>query len=124
MSTATLNVTEYDVIADVVQHYIDGAKSGRGDDMKPAFHKDATIFGYAGADLFAGPIQRLFDWVDENDPATELHARIVSIDVVDSVATVRLELDNWTGSRYTDMFTLLKVDGEWKIMNKVFHLHS
>ena len=47
MSTATLNVTEYDVIADVVQHYIDGAKSGKGDDMKPAFHEDATIFGYA-----------------------------------------------------------------------------
>ena len=46
------------------------------------------------------------------------------MDVVDSVATVRLELDNWNGSRYTDMFTLLKVDGEWKIMNKVFHLHS
>ncbi len=36
---------------------------------------------------------------------------------------MRLELDNWTGHRYTDLFTLLKVDGEWKIMNKVFHLH-
>ena len=121
---SALSVTEYDVIADAVQHSIDGARSGQGDDMKPAFHEDATIFGYAGADLFAGPIQRLFDWVDENDPATGLQARIASIDVVDSVATVRLELDNWTGSRYTDMFTLLKVDGEWKIMNKVFHLHA
>ncbi len=124
MSTATLNVTEYDVIADVVQHYIDGAKSGKGDDMKPAFHEDATIFGYAGADLFAGPIQRLFDWVDDSGAATELQARIASIDVVGTVATVRLEFDNWSGSRYTDMFTLLKVDGQWKIMNKVFHLHS
>ncbi len=46
-----------------------------------------------------------------------------SIDLIDTVATVRLELDNWTGSRYTDLFTLLKVDGAWKIMNKVFHLH-
>ena len=118
MSTATLNVTEYDVIADVVQHYIDGGRSGKGDDMKPAFHEDATTFGYAGADLFAGPIQRLFAWVDENGPATGLKGRIASVDVVDTVATVRLELDNWNGSRYTDMFTLLKVDGEWKIMNK------
>ena len=128
MSNATTNVKENvkesDAIAKVVQHYIDGGRSGKGDDMKPAFHKDATIFGYAGADLFAGPIQRLFDWVDGNGPAKELQARIASIDVVDSVATVRLELDNWIGSRYTDMFTLLKVDGEWKIMNKVFHLHS
>ncbi len=65
------NVSGHNDIAKAVQHYIDGAKSGRGDDMKPAFHEDATIFGYVGADLF----------------------------------------------------TMLKVDGEWKIMNKVFHLH-
>ena len=124
MSNVPTNVSEYDVIAKVVQHYIDGGKSGKGDDMKPAFHEDATIFGYAGADLFAGPIQQLFAWVDENDPAPGLQARIASIDVVETVAIVRLELDNWNGSRYTDLFTMLKVDGEWKIMNKVFHLHS
>ncbi len=124
MSNAPTNVSEYGVIAKVVQHYIDGAKSGKGDDMKPAFHEAATIFGYAGADLFAGPIQGLFEWADKTGPAKGLQAWIASIDVVDSVATVRLELDNWIGSRYTDMFTLLKVDGEWKIMNKVFHLHS
>ena len=99
-------------------------KSGKGDDMKPAFHKDATIFGYAGADLFGGPIQLLFDWNDENGAATDLQARIAGIDLADTVATVRLELDSWTDHRYTDMFTLLKVDGEWKIMSKVFHLHS
>ena len=124
MSNAPTNVSEYDVIAKVVQHYIDGAKSGRGDEMKPAFHKDAMISGYVGGDLFAGPIQLLFDWVDENDPATGLQARIASIDLNETVATVRLELDDWSGDRYTDMFTLLKVDGEWKIMNKVFHLHA
>ena len=124
MSTATLNVSEYDVIAKVVQHYVDGAKSGRGDDMKPVFHKDATIFGYIGADLLAGPIQQLFAWNDSNGPAVELQARIASIDLIGTIATVRLELDNWTDHRYTDLFTLLKVDGEWKIMNKVFHLHA
>ncbi len=122
MSTAT-NVNEYDAIAKAIQPYIDGAKSGKGDDMKPAFHKDATIFGYVGADLFAGPIQQLCAWNDQNGPATGLQARIASIDLIGTVATVRLELDNWTGSRFTDLFTLLKVDGEWKIMNKVFHLH-
>ena len=26
--------------------------------------------------------------------------------------------------RFPDVFTLLKVDGQWKIMNKVFHLHA
>jgi len=123
MSTTTTKVNEYDAIARSVQQYINGAKSGKGDDMKPAFHEDATIFGYVGADLFAGPIQQLFSWNDQNGPATGLQARIASIDLIDTVATVRLELENWTGHRFTDLFTLLKVDGEWKIMNKVFHLH-
>ena len=52
MSNVPTNVSENDAIAKTVQHYIDGARSGKGDDMKPAFHKDATIFGYAGTDLF------------------------------------------------------------------------
>ncbi len=124
MSNSATNVSEYDEIAKVVRQYINGAKSGRGDDMKPAFHKDATVFGYVGDDLFAGPIQQLFDWNDENDPTTELQAWIASIELIDTVATVRLELDNWTGYRFTDLFTLLKIDGEWKIMSKVFHLHT
>jgi hypothetical protein len=62
--------------------------------MKPAFHEDATIFGYIGPDLFAGSIQQLFAWNDENGPATELQAQIASIDLIDTVATVRLELEN------------------------------
>ena len=117
------NLSEYDAITRTVQIYIDGGKSGRGDDMKPAFHPDATIFGYVGPDLFAGPIQGLFDWNDQNGPAKDLEGRITSIDIIETVATVRLELENWTGHRFTDLFTLLKLDGQWKIMNKVFHLH-
>jgi len=120
---APTDVNEYDAIARTVQHYIDGAKSGRGADMKPAFHQDATIFGYVGPELFAGPIQQLFDWNDQNGPATGLQARIAHVHVTGSIATVRLEIDDWTGHRFTDLFNLLKVDGEWKIMNKVFHLH-
>jgi Putative lumazine-binding len=119
-----VNIHEYMAINDTVQHYLDGAKAGKGDLMKPAFHGDATIFGYVGSDLFAGPIQGLFDWNDQNGPAKDIVARITSIDVVETVAMVRVEADNWTGHRFTDFFTLLKVDGQWKIMNKVFHLHT
>jgi hypothetical protein len=121
--STTTNLSDYDAITKTVEHYINGGKTGRTDEMKLAFHKDATIFGYIGPDLFAGPIQRLFDWNDQNGAATGLEGRIVSIDLVETVATVRLELDDWSGHRFTDFFTVLKGDGEWKIMNKVFHLH-
>ncbi len=124
MTSVPPDMSEYDAIAKVIQQYIDGARSGRSDDMKPAFHKDATIFGHDGPDLFAGPIKKFFDWDDENGPAPELQAQITSIDLVETVATVRLELDNWTGIRFSDLFTLLKIDGKWKIMNKVYHQHD
>ena len=123
-TSKAVDISEYDAITKTIQQYIDGGKTGRTEEMKKAFHPDATIFGYVGSDLFAGPIQRLFDWNDQNGAATDLQGRIASIDVVESVATVRLELDNWGVYRFTDMFTLLKVDGQWKIMNKVFHLHA
>jgi hypothetical protein len=118
------SISEYDAITKTMQHYIDGGKAGRSDEMKLAFHPDATIFGYVGPELFGGPIQMLFDWVDQNGPAAELVGRITAIDLIESVATVRLELENWSGHRFTDLFTLLKIDGEWKILSKVFHTHS
>lgn len=119
----TADVSESDAITNTVLTYVNGGKSGRGDDMKPAFHPDATIVGYIGDDLFAGPIQKLFDWNDRNGPATDLQARIANIDIMGTIATARLELDNWTGHKFTDMFTLLKTDGEWKIISKIFYLH-
>lgn len=117
------NFGEYEAIESAVQHYIDGAISGSSDEMRKAFHPGATMFGYIGPDLMAVPIEDLFKWHNQNGAAPALKWHFASIDIGESAATVRLELDNWTGLRFTDFFTLLKVDGEWKIINKTFHNH-
>lgn len=124
MNSGSDDMAEYEAIARSVQHYIDGARAGSGATMAVAFHDDAQIFGFASDGLFAAPIQELFDRVDKTGPAPDTQARIASIEIADTVATVRLELDQWAGRRFTDFFTLLKIDGTWTIMNKVFHLHS
>ena len=108
----------------VLQHYINGGKTGRGDDMRAAFHEDAIVFGYVGEDLFAGPIELLFSWIDDNDPSPDLNYEIHSTDIEGNAAIIRLEADNWHGHRFTDMFTLLRINEEWKITSKVFHLHE
>jgi len=79
--------------------------------------------GYVGPDLFNGPIQGLYDWNDGNGPATDIEARFTSIDVVGTAASVRVDVDNWTGHRFTDFFNLVKIDDQWKILSKVFYLH-
>ena len=123
MTQASALASEKEAIERTIKTYINGGISGRSDEMKPAFHDGATIYGYIGPDLFGGPIQGLYDWNDSNGPAADLKPEIASIDLEGSIATVRLELDNWTGHKFTDMFTLLKTDGEWKIISKVFYLH-
>jgi hypothetical protein len=90
---------EREAVARTIQAYVDGGKSGKGDDMKPAFHEGATIYGYVGQDLFGGPIQLLFDWNDGNGPATELRSQITNIDIEGTIAVARVELNNWTGSQ-------------------------
>jgi Putative lumazine-binding len=94
------SMTEKEAIARTGQHYIDGAKSGSSAEMRRAFHADATIYGYEGDGLFAGPIQRLFDGRDRKRTTADLKANIVNIDVGGTIATVRLERDNWTGTNY------------------------
>ena len=123
MNQAQMAADDKAAIEKTMQTYADGAISGRSDDLKSAFHDNATIHGYVGPDLFAGPIQMFYDWHDENGAATNLKSNIVDIDIAGTIATVRQELDHWTGHRFTDMFTLLKTGGEWKIVSKVFYLH-
>jgi hypothetical protein len=116
-------VNEVDAITKAIQGYIAGARSGRGADMTSTFHEGATIYGYVGSDMFGGPIQMLYDWNDENGAAKDVDVRLSSIDVVGTCAAVRLDVDNWTGHRFTDFFNLVKFDGKWKVVSKVFYLH-
>jgi hypothetical protein len=121
--SAPTAVNEYDAITAVAQHYIDGARAGKSDLMKPAFHSLATITGYLGPDLIAGPIQILYDFVDQNPPATTVEVRLASLDITGTTASLRLEIDDWGGHRFTDYWTLVKIDGAWQVLSKVFHLH-
>ena len=122
-------LTEYDKIVQTMQKYIDGSKHGKSELMRPAFHSEASFFGYAGDQLATGT-QFLFDWIDKNGPAPNIEPRIVSVDILDSIAVVRLEVAGWSGNlagagvRMSDLFTLLKTSSGWKIIQKAFHWHA
>jgi hypothetical protein len=124
------NIGEYQAIISTMQHYIDGGRSGQSHLMRPAFHPNATIVGYCGGLLLTGPIQQLFDWIDHNGPAPNIHPLFASVEVVDTVAVVRLEVKGWSGkmagenASMSDIFTLLKMPEGWCITQKTFHWHT
>ena len=121
--------TEHDAIVKTMQLYIDGGRAGKSDLMRPAFHPDASFIGLAGGKLY-NDVQQLFDWIDQNGPAPDIQPRFASIDILESIAVVRLEVENWSGKlagsdvHMSDLFTLLKTDEGWKITQKTFHWHA
>jgi len=114
---------DIEAISSVIQTYVEGGRKGDASIMKHSFRENATIHGHTEGGLLAGPIQLMFDFIDENPPAPDLEAKIVNIDLANTVATARVELTNWLGTRYTDQFTLLKENGAWTITSKVFHAY-
>ena len=93
--------------------------------MRPAFHPNASFFGYAGEQLAIGT-QFLFDWIDKNGPAPKIEPRLVSVDILDSIAVVRLEVTGWSGSlagsdvRMSDLLLLSKYRAVGRLFRKRF----
>lgn len=121
---------EHDAITRTMHCYIAGARAGDSDLMRPAFHPSATIPGYCQGVEYAGSIEHVFQWINQNGPAPNMTPRFARIEIIETIAVVHLEVQHWSGklagadARASDVFTLLKCDGEWKITHKLFHWHE
>ncbi|WLG88508.1 nuclear transport factor 2 family protein [Pseudomonas cucumis] len=117
-------VQEYNAIVEVLNQYNEGGAKADSALMKPAFNEQATMFGVDGDKLVGGAIQNLYDVIDTAfRPSPEAKAAIVRIDIVGTAASARVDTDNVSGLRFTDFFNLLKVEGKWTIVSKIYHTH-
>jgi len=119
-------VQEYNAILEVLNLYNEGGKQAQSRVMKPAFNDKATIFGVdADRKLTGGPIQGLFDTIDSAfEPSPDAKAAIVRIDIVGTAASARIDTNDISGFCFTDFFNLLKVEGKWTVVNKIYHAHA
>jgi hypothetical protein len=123
MSDATY-VQEYNAIVEVLNKYSEGGAKADSAIMKPAFHEKATMFGVDAGKLVGGEIQVLYDVIDASfRPSPEAKSAIARIDIVGTAASARVDTDNISGFRFTDFFNLLKVDGKWTVVSKIYHTH-
>jgi hypothetical protein len=119
-------VHEYQAIVEVLNKYIDGCKQAKSSIMKSAFSDKATIFSVgANGKLTGGSIQELFDAIDKPPfhPSPEAQSVIVKVDIVGTAASARIDSNDVSGFSFSDFFQLLKIDGKWKIVSKIFHTH-
>ena len=122
----TTYVQDYQAIIAVLNQYNAGGAQADSSIMRPAFSSQATIFGVDGEDkLTGGPIEGLFEIIDSAfRPSPQARAAIVRVDIVGTAASARVDTDDISGFRFTDFFNLLKVQGEWSIVSKIYHTHA
>jgi len=112
---------ELDAITAVVQMYVDGATKADVGALKEAFHESARLFGNQGDERYDMPIGDFFEYVATTPvPGPGFRSRIMSIEVVEDAAVAVLALDDYHGMDYVDFLSLIKVDGTWKIVIKLF----
>ncbi|WP_016835825.1 nuclear transport factor 2 family protein [Herbaspirillum lusitanum] len=118
-------VQEYQAITEVLNKYIEGCKQAKSSIMKPAFNQHATMYS-VGTDgkLAGGAIPILFDGIDRDfRPSPDAQAAIVRIEIVGTAASARIDANDMSGISFTDFFHLLKVEGKWTVVSKIFHAH-
>ena len=112
-----------DAIAQVVQLYIDGSRTGDAGKLKEAFHEDARMFGHVDGNRFDIPIQQYFEIAASApmDVVGTYKADITSIEQVGDAAVATLAEEGcWGAVSFVDYFSLARIDGSWKIVNKTF----
>ncbi len=122
MSTTT-TTDERTAIETAVQLYIDGASKGDAGKLKEAFHEKAWMFGSVAGQRFDAPITTMIQEVTVNplDSDGGYSGHIVAVEQTGDAAVATVEESGcWGNLSFVDYFSLAKIDGVWKIVNKVF----
>lgn len=113
---------DYDAVIATAQKYIDGLRIGSAEGVAEAFHKDAVMYGFTNGELLGGPIKNLYDFVQKNGKAPEITTRLDVLAITPTTAVVRVDMEkDAIGADYNDYLTLIKIDGSWKVIAKVYH---
>jgi hypothetical protein len=121
VSASSMQGTEEAAVRAAVNQYLRGHATGNGDEMRKAFLPTAHIEGIRDGKFVSWTVD---DYVSgfSGKPAADEASRkrtIDSVDVSGTAAMARATLVH--GARtFVDYFVLLKVDGQWKIANKVY----
>ena len=106
-----------------VNHYLAGHATGSPDEFRAAFHpramlywnRDGAFAERTSADYIAGASGK-----PAPDEAQRRRA-IESLDVTGNAAMAKVVLD-YPSVKFTDYLSLVKADGEWRIVNKIFNV--
>ena len=121
----TVSTKDFEDVVATIAKYVDGLRTGNVDGLVQAFQKDAVMYGLINGELLGGPIKNLYDFVEKNGAAPDIKTRVDVLAITPTTAVVRVDMEkDAIGADYTDFHMLVKLDGTWQIIAKVYHMYE
>jgi hypothetical protein len=114
---------ETDQITRAVNLYIEGVGDGDAAKLRMAFHPDARMWGSMAGQRYDEPISELIALVAEKPANVDgsFQARVTSLEQTDDAASATVAEERFWGTvSFVSFFSLARIDGTWKIVNKTF----
>ena len=114
--------SENDAVRVPLENYIKGHATGNGEYMRKAFYTAGNLIFIREGEYVTRTFADYISGFSGTPAADEANRKrsIESIDVTGNAASAKIVLDYPT-TRFVDYMSLLKIDGEWKIVNKIFY---
>ena len=111
---------EYEAVTTALNYYLDGGTNNDFNTLKKAFHPTATMKfisdeeGYKEVNAL-----EFFEKAMKPGPKSNRKTYVTQINITGKAANARLEII-YPDFIMVDYMNLLKVEGEWKIVSKIF----
>jgi putative lumazine-binding protein len=106
-----------------VQLYVDGVRTGDAAKLEQGFYDGAWMFGAVAGERLDMPISEMIKLIADKpaDVDGSFHATVRSVEEEGDAAVVVLEEEGfWGALSFVDFFSLARIGGQWKIVNKTF----
>ncbi len=105
-----------------LENYLKGHATGDPEFMRKAFHAEGKLIFIRDGKYSTRTFEEYIAGSSGKPAADEARRKrsIESIDIAGNAATAKIVLD-YPAVKFTDYMSLLKIDGEWKIINKTFY---
>lgn len=121
----TVPTQDFEDVIETVTKYVEGLRISNIPSLTQAFHKDAVMYGFTHGKLLGGSIKNLYEFVEKNGTAPDIKTWLDVLAITPTTAVVRGDMENDAiGADYTDFHTLVRIDGTWHIIAKVFHMYE
>ena len=113
-------------IEHTIQAYYDSMYFSDGSLVRKIFHQDAKITGYLNNKLLRQSVEDFASFVEHQKPSPKekedkIILKILSLDIGKTTAVAKVR-DNYIGMIFIATLSLIKIENNWQIYNKLFEV--